>query len=165
MALSNSEIKFKGESLVVLGESLKVGAPVPQFKLTATDMSTVASDNFAGEKFIILTVPSLDTPTCAIEAKKFNEKASKSAKILLVSRDLPFAQKRYCAAEGVENLVMASDYKDHSFGKSFGVEIRDWSLHARAVFSVDASGVIQHVEYVEDVSAEPDYEAALSAIA
>ena len=116
---------------------------------------------------LIASVPSLDTPVCAIETKRFSEEISKlgpDVACLVVSLDLPFAQKRWCGAEAVENIVTGSDYKYRSFGEDFGVYIQDMGLLARAIFLADKEGKIQHVEYIPDISEEPNYQAVLSKI-
>ncbi len=158
---------FKGAPLALGGKPLKVGDMLPPFKLTGSDMQDVRSDTFKGKPLVIAAVPSLDTPTCAIETKRFNEEVAKHQKsftVLTVSMDLPFAQKRWCGTEGVENVVTASDFKYREFGPAFGVAITDWGLLARAVFVADASGKLTHVEYVAKVEEEPDYGAALKAL-
>ncbi len=167
MNSSNQNISFKGAKLTIKGKALKVGDSIPSFLLTANDMSDIKSDSFKGKALIISIVPSLDTPTCALQTKRFNKEAtelSSKATILTVSRDLPFAQKRWCGAEAVANVVTASDFKYRSFGEAFGVEIPDWGLLARAVLVVNPQGKITHIEYVPEVSQEPNYEAALKAV-
>ena len=161
---TNKNVTFKGAPLEILGRELRVGDPMPAFKLTGTDMGDITSDKFKGKVLILSVVPSLDTPTCAIQTKKFNTSAGEvpNVAILTVSMDLPFAQKRWCGAEGATNLTTGSDYKYRSFAEPFGVLIKDWGLLARAIFVVDASGKIAHIEYVKEISAEPDYEAALA---
>lgn len=157
---------FKGTPLTILGNETKIGDKVPAFKLTGTDMSDVTNSTFEGKTLIILAVPSLDTPVCSLETKKFSNKIQKlgdKVALLAVSRDLPFAQKRWCVAEGVENITTASDYKYRTFAEQFGVLIQDWQLLSRAVFVI-TDGVVKFVEYVSEISAEPDYEAVLKAI-
>lgn len=163
---SNTNLTFKGKPLTVRGNVQRVGAPLPKFHLTANDMSDVTNESFAGKILIVSSVPSLDTPVCSIETKRFNDEAAKlspDVAILTVSLDLPFAQKRWCGAEGVTNLVTASDYKYRSFGDAFGVYLEELGLLARAVFVADRNGKLMHVEYVPEIASEPNYEAALSA--
>jgi thiol peroxidase len=158
---------FKGAPLTLLGTEVKVGQTLPEFKVTGVDMADITSAQFSGAKLVILSVPSLDTPVCSVEARRFSEEAAKlgsNVKILTVSRDLPFAQKRWCGAEGVENLVMGSDYKYRSFAEQFGVLINDWQLLSRAVIVVNEKGTVTHVEYVPEISQEPDYAAALESL-
>lgn len=166
MNKTNQNITFKGNKITILGNELKEGQVVPDFQLTANDMSDLSINNFKGKVVIISTIPSLDTPVCSIETKRFNEEASNlsdSVVILTVSRDLPFAQKRWCAAEGVSKVVTASDYKHRSFGSAFGVEIKELGLLARAIFVVGKDGKITHTEYVQEIAQEPDYSLALNA--
>jgi thioredoxin-dependent peroxiredoxin len=158
---------FKGSKIALAGKELKVGDKFPAFQLVSTDMADLSSGEFEGKNLLVIVVPSLDTPICSTEAKRFNTEAtnlSPDLKILVVSRDLPFAQKRWCGAEGVENLQTASDYKYRTFGEQTGTLITDWQLLSRAIFVVNAAGTIQHVEYVPEVSAEPNYEKAISAV-
>ncbi|MCC6931927.1 MAG: thiol peroxidase [Deltaproteobacteria bacterium] len=166
MSKTNKGITFKGNALTLQGTELKEGTRMPSFKLTAGDMSDLASESFNNKALIISVVPSLDTPVCSIQTKRFNQETSSlgsNVVVLTVSLDLPFAQKRWCGAEGVENVVVASDYKYREFGEKFGVHIKEWGLLSRALFVVDASGIIKHVEYVQDISNEPDYVTALTA--
>jgi thiol peroxidase len=167
MAKTNETITMKGNPLKVEGRCVEEGVPAPSFKLTAADMSDVTNTNYAGKVLVLLSIPSIDTPVCAIETKRFNQEAaalSKDVVIASVSRDLPFALKRWCAAEGVERVVTLSDYKYRSFGQEFGVELPDLGLLARALFVVDKAGKVVHVDYVSEVAEEPDYVAALEAV-
>ena len=167
MTTSNKNITFKGSPLTILGNELKVGDAMPAFTLTANDMSDLKSDAFKGKVLILSVVPSLDTPVCSLQTKRFNQEVaeiSKDVPVVTVSYDLPFAQKRWCGAEGVSNVVTASDYKYRSFGEAFGTLIKEWGLLCRAVFVVDKSGRIAYVEYVSEVSAEPTYEPVLKRV-
>jgi thiol peroxidase len=167
MAKNNEKITMKGNPLKVEGRCIEEGVPAPTFTVTAGDMSDVTNAKFAGKVVVLLSLPSIDTPVCAIEAKRFNQEAaalSQEVVIASVSRDLPFALKRWCAAEGVERVVTLSDYKHRSFGKQFGVELPDLGLLARALFVIDKSGKVAHVDYVTEVAEEPDYQAALAAV-
>ena len=159
-------VTFKGSNiLTLLGAERRVGEKMPALKLVANDMSDFTEQQLAGKKIIISVVPSLDTPVCSIQTKRFNADASTvpNVAVLTVSLDLPFAQKRWCGAEGVKNVITASDYKYRGFGENFGCYLKEWGLLSRAIFVVDSKGVIQHVEYVPEISSEPNYEAALSA--
>ncbi len=159
--------KFKGEDLTLMGNVLKVGDTVPQFTVTGNDMADLSSKSLAGKTMIISAIPSIDTPVCAIETKRFNDEVSKMANppvVLTVSMDLPFAQKRWCGSEGVTAVITASDYKHRNFGEAFGVHIKEWGLLSRAVFVVDKSGKIVHAQYVPEVSSEPDYESVMDAV-
>ena len=161
------EITLNGNKFSLVGEELKVGAAAPGFTLSANDLSDVSLKDFKGRVVVLTTVPSLDTPTCSIETARFNQEAGKlgdKVKILTVSRDLPFAQSRWCAAQGIKNLQTLSDYKNTSFSKDYGVFIEGLCLLARAVFIIDAQGVIRYIQFVEEVSNEPDYGAVLKEI-
>ena len=167
MAKSNETITMKGGALKVEGRCVEEGMPVPSFTLTAADMSDATNASFAGKVVVLLTIPSIDTPVCAVETKRFNEEAaslSGDVVIAAVSRDLPFALKRWCAAEGVARVTALSDYKYRTFGKAFGVDLSDLGLLARAVFVIDKSGKVVHVDYVTEIANEPDYAAALAAV-
>ena len=167
MAKSNDKITMKGNPLKVEGRCIEEGTSAPAFTLTAADMSDSTNATFAGKVVVLLAIPSIDTPVCAAETKKFNEEAaslSHDVVIASVSRDLPFALKRWCAAEGVDRVVTLSDYKYRTFGKQFGVDLPDLGLLARALFVVDKAGKVVHVDYVSEVAEEPDYQAALAAI-
>ena len=167
MAKSNKTITMKGNPLKVEGAAVEEGAQAPSFKLTAADMSDVTNATHANKVVVLLAIPSIDTPVCAIEAKKFNQEAislSEDVVVASVSRDLPFALKRWCAAEGVSRVVTLSDYKYRTFGKSYGVELPDLGLLARAVFVIDKGGKVVHADYVTEVAEEPDYSAALAAV-
>lgn len=166
MAKTNQNITFKGNKISVLGTPVSEGQKLPSFKLTGTDMSDITNATFAGKSLIVSVVPSLDTPVCATQTKRFNQEIDKlggSAAVLTVSLDLPMAQKRWCGAEGVSSVVTASDYKYRGFGEDFGCYIQELGLLARAVIVADKTGTIRHVEYVDEVTKEPDYDAALKA--
>lgn len=167
MAATNENILFKGSKAAVVGPSLTAGAKLPPFKLTGVDMSDITNSSFAGKVLVLSVVPSLDTPVCAVQTKRFNSEAanlSADVVILTVSLDLPFAQKRWCAAEGVDRVVTASDYKYRGFGETFGVYLRDLGLLTRAIFIADKAGVVRYVDYVSDVGQEPNYDAAINQI-
>lgn len=167
MATENTNITFKGDKLPISGSSLKVGDMLPSFTATATDMSDFKSETLKGNVVVISTVPSLDTPTCSIETKRFNTESQKlgnNVKIVTLSMDLPFAQKRWCGTEGVESVITVSDYKHRDALNKFGAFITSWGLFARAIFVADKSGKITYVEYVNDIAAEPEYAKVLDAI-
>jgi len=162
-----TKITFQGNKLTLLGTALKSGSKMPAFTLTAQDMSDLSSTKYAGKVLIISVVPSLDTPTCDLQTKRFNKEADKlgsNVQILTVSLDLPFAQKRWCGAEGASRVETGSDYKHHSFGQAFGCLIKEWGLLARAVFVIDKSGTVAFAEYVPNISDEPNYEEALKSV-
>ena len=158
---------MKGKPITLLGPAIKVGQKAPDFEVVANDLSTVKFSSFAGKTCIIASVPSLDTSVCDMETRRFNEKAGQLGSdvvVLTISMDLPFAQKRWCGAAGVKNVVTLSDHRDASFGKTYGVLIKDLRLLARAVFVVDNKGVVRYVQIVPEIATEPDYDAALKAV-
>lgn len=160
-------ITFKGGPMTLLGPELKVGQPLPAFTVTGQDLADITHANYAGKVLVLSVVPSLDTPVCAVQTRTFNEKAaglSGDVAILTVSLDLPFAAKRFCAAEGIEAVQTGSDYKHQSFGITFGVKIKELGLLCRAVFVADKSGKLVHVEYVSEATNEPNYDAAMQAV-
>lgn len=160
------QITMKGDPLTLLGEPVQVGQKVPDFKVLANDLSVVKSADLEGKVSIICSVPSLDTSVCDTETRKFNERAAKLGSdiaIWTISMDLPFAQKRWCGAAGVEVVKTLSDHRDASFGKVFGVLIKELRLLARAVFVLDKQGVIKYTQLVKEITEEPDYDAAIKA--
>ena len=165
MASSHHPLTFKGDPLTLLGREVKPGDHVPDFVLTGNDMADLTINQFRGKNLIIASVPSLDTPVCSNETKRFNQEVTKlpNMAVLTVSLDLPFAQKRWCGAEGATNVVTASDYKHRGFGEAFGVFIKEWGLLSRAVFVVDKAGKVVYVQYVPEVSSEPDYAPIIAA--
>ncbi|MGE5219738.1 MAG: thiol peroxidase [Chloroflexota bacterium] len=162
-------VKFKDATLTLLGNEVKVGQNAPDFKVQkSADLSDYTLASGTGKTRIIATVPSLDTPVCDLETKRFNEEASKLAnvEVVCVSMDLPFAQKRWCGAANVDKVVTASDHRDASFGKNYGVLISGGPLDrvlARAVFVIGADNKLKHVEYVPNIGEQPNYDAVLAA--
>jgi thiol peroxidase len=159
-------ITFKGGPMTLIGPELKVGEKLPPFKLTGQDLADLTPDHFAGKVLVLSVVPSVDTPVCATQTRRFNEQAAKvgdNVRILTVSMDLPFAAKRFCGAEGISAVVTGSDYKHQQFGTDFGVKIKELGLLCRAVFVADRQGKIVHAQYVSEATQEPDYDAALAA--
>ena len=157
---------FQGNPLTLLGPELKVGDKAPDFVLLANDLSAVNLQKTAGKVRLISVVPSIDTPVCDLQTRHFNQDASNLGEgvvILTVSMDLPFAQKRWCAAAGVDRVVMLSDHRDASFGAAYGTLIKELRLDSRAIFVVDRNGAIKHVEYVKEITNHPNYDAALLA--
>lgn len=164
MNTTNKNVTFKDKPITVSGKELKVGDAAPVFKLTGLDLQDVNSSSYARKVLVLSFVPSLDTPVCSIETKKFNSQAANLGDkivILTVSMDLPFAQKRWCGIEEVENIQVASDYKYRDIGQKYGVSLEDLGLLTRAVFVIDQTQTIRHVEYVKEVTNEPDYDTAL----
>lgn len=160
-----ASITFKGNPVTLLGNEAKVGEKAPDFKVLANDMSEVTLADSNGQVRLISVVPSIDTGVCDAQTRRFNEEASKlgNVKILTVSVDLPFAQKRWCAAAGIENVQTVSDHRDLSFGEAYGVAIQELRLLARAVFVVDSNDTITYAEYVSEATDHPNYEAAIEA--
>jgi thioredoxin-dependent peroxiredoxin len=163
-----ASVTLKGNPVTLVGQELKVGDKAPDFKLQKNDLSDYTLDQSAGKTRIIISVPSLDTPVCDQETRRFNEEAAKlpNAEVICVSADLPFGQKRWCGAAGVEKIVAASDHRDVSFGKNYGCLISGGPLDrvlARAVFVVDPEGNLKHVEYVKEITEHPNYDQALAA--
>lgn len=164
-----ASITLGGNPVHTNGELPTVGSKATDFNLVKTDLGTATLADFAGSKVVLNIFPSVDTGTCAASVRKFNEKASALAntKVLCISRDLPFAQKRFCGAEGLENVINLSDFKDGSFGKNYGLEITDGplaGLHSRVVVVLDENGTILHTEQVKEIADEPNYDAALAVL-
>lgn len=160
-------ITFKGNPMTLVGNEVKEGDKAPAFKVVGNDLSDIALSDCKGKILVVSVVPSVDTGVCAIQTKKFNEEASKQGDdvvILTVSLDLPFAQKRFCGAEGIEAVMMGSDYKYHEFAENYGVLIKELGLLARAVFVIDKDGKVIHREIVSEATNEPDYDAAMAAV-
>jgi thiol peroxidase len=162
-------VTLKGNPCNLKGTMPKVGTAAPDFKLTKSDLSSVDLASLAGKKKVIVTVPSLDTPVCATETRRFNEKAAGlgNVEVLIVSADLPFAQRRFCETEGIKSVSAASDLRDRSFGERWGVAIADGPLQgvmARAVFVLDENNVVRYSELVPEIAQEPNYDAALNAV-
>jgi thioredoxin-dependent peroxiredoxin len=158
-------VTFKEKPVTLLGNEVKVGDQAPDFKVLANDLSEVTLADTKGSVRLIAAVPSVDTGVCDAEVRRFNEEASKldNVNVLTISVDLPFAQKRWCAAAGIENVQTLSDHRDLSFGKAYGVAIEELRLLARSVFVIDSSDKITYVEYVDEVTNHPNYEAAIEA--
>ena len=160
-------VTIKGNPLDLSGKPVKVGDTAPDFEVVANDLSIVKLSSFRGKVCLISSVHSLDTSVCDIETRKFNEKAGTlgdNIVILTISMDLPFAQKRWCGAAGVENLQTLSDYRFADFGEKFGVLIKELRLLTRAIFIVDEEGIIRYIQIVNELTNEPDYEEALEAL-
>ncbi|RMA58810.1 thiol peroxidase [Ulvibacter antarcticus] len=160
-------ITLGGNPANTLGTLLSKGSTASDFKLTTTDMASKSLSDYSGQRKILNIFPSVDTGICAASARKFNAEASKlnNTKILCISRDLPFAQKRFCASEGLENVEMLSDYKDGSFGKNYQLTITDGAfegLHSRVIMVLDENNKVLYTEQVPEIGQEPDYESALN---
>ena len=163
-----ANVTLKGNPVQLAGSELSAGAQAPDFTLQNNGLEDVTLGASAGKTRIIATVPSLDTPTCHQETKRFNEEAAQleGVEILVVSTDLPFSQGRWCGAEGVDKVSCLSDHRTAEFGKSYGVLIDGGPLDrclARAIFVVGPDNTVKHVEYVSEIAEHPDYDAALAA--
>lgn len=157
-------VTFKGQQVTLVGNEVKVGDKVPHVTVLDNELAEKSISDFKGVR-LISVVPSLDTGVCDAQTRRFNEEAAKlgSVTVLTISVDLPFAQKRWCGASGLENVITLSDHRDLSFGKAFGVVIEELRLLCRSVFVVDSNDTVTYVEYVDEVTNHPDYEAALQA--
>lgn len=164
-----AQVTLGGNPVNTNGELPKIGSLAPQFHLVKPDLSVVSLADFAGSKLVLNIFPSVDTGTCASSVRHFNQSASnlENTKVLCISRDLPFAQKRFCATEGLENVINLSDFKTGDFGKDYGLELIDSALaglHSRVVIVLDENGVVKYEEQVAEIADEPNYEAALAAL-
>ncbi|XCF05165.1 thiol peroxidase [Tamlana crocina] len=162
-------ITLKGNKINTAGNLPETGSKAPDFLLTATDLSTKSLTNYKGSKLVLNIFPSVDTGTCAASVRQFNKEASEleNTKVLCISRDLPFAQSRFCAAEGIENVESLSDFKTGQFGKDYGLEFVDGpleGLHSRCVMVLDENGTVKYTEQVSETVDEPNYKAALEAL-
>jgi thiol peroxidase len=160
-------ITMKGNALTLVRKELKVGDPAPDFEVLDNDLTPVRLSSFKGKVCVVSAVPSLDTPVCDMETRRFNEEAGtlgSDVLILTISMDLPFAQKRWCGAAGVDKVITLSDHRDASFGTTFGVLIKELRLLGRAVFVLDREGTIRYIQIVKEVTNEPDYDAVLEAV-
>ncbi|MCL4148862.1 UNVERIFIED_CONTAM: hypothetical protein GTU68_003017 [Idotea baltica] len=167
MAATNSKLTLRGNPVKVRGEALSLGQPIPLVSVTNAELKDISLEELLGSELVILAIPSLDTPVCQIEVRQFNMKISEThpdTKVVVVSRDLPFAQSRWCAAEGIDNVVVVSDYKHRVFGEAFGVELPDVGILCRAVFVADKEGKLKYLDYVDEISDEPNYDAVLASL-
>jgi thiol peroxidase len=164
-----TKITLKGNPINTIGKLPKVGKKAPKFTLIKNDLSKVKLADFKGSKLILNISPSLDTGTCATSIRKFNKEATKleNTKVLYISRDLPFAQARFCGAEGIDNVITLSDFAKGKFGKRYGLTIEDGpmaDLLSRAIVIINEEGVVTYTQQVPEIVDEPDYEAALKAL-
>ena len=167
MAERKGVVTVEGNLLTLIGNEIKVGDEAPDAEVVDNDVNLVKLSSFGGRVLLVSSVPSLDTPVCDVEVRRFNQEAanlSGDVTILTVSMDLPFAQKRWCGAAGVTRVTTLSDHRNAEFGEKYGVLIKELRLLARAIFVVDRSGVVRYVEIVDDLAHEPDYAAALRAV-
>lgn len=164
-----AKITLKGNAINTSGNLPKIGKKAKNFKLVAADLSVKQLGDYKGSKIVLNVFPSLDTPTCAASVRHFNEAAGKldNTKVLCISRDLPFAQARFCGAEGLDNVITLSDYKRGKFGKKYGLEIVDGPLarlHSRAVIIIDEKGEVIYTQQVPEIVDEPNYEEVMNAL-
>ena len=164
-----ARITFKGNPVQTAGALPAVGSAAPDFKLTKSDLSDTSLKDYLGKRVVLNIFPSLDTPVCAASVRRFNAEATKleNTVVLCVSRDLPFAQGRFCAAEGLNNVITASEYKNSTLSAAYGVRIQDGPLSgllSRAVVIIDENGKVKYTEQVPEIVQEPDYAAALAAL-
>jgi thiol peroxidase len=165
--MGNRTVTIKDKPFTLLGNPVKAGDPAPEAELVANDFSPVKLSSYAGKPRLISVVFSLDTGICDTQTHKFNEEAVKlggGVVVLTISADLPFAQKRWCGASGLENVITLSDYKAMSFADAYGVHIQERRLTSRAVFVVDRQNVVRYVEYLPEVGSHPNYDTALAAL-
>ena len=161
------KVTVKGNPVTLLGEEVSAGQKAQDFKVLNTSLEEVTLSNFKNKIKLIASVPSLDTPVCDLEIKRFNDEASKLSKdlvIIFISMDLPFAQKRFCQANEIKIVKTLSDHRDADFGQKFGVLIKELRLLARAIFILDKNDVIKYIQIVPELSSPPDYDQALSAL-
>jgi thiol peroxidase len=160
-------VTMKGNPITLIGPELKVGDKAPDFVAIDNDLNPVSFDSFRGKVCILSSLPSLDTPVCDMETRRFNDEAGRlgeDVEILTISMDLPFAQKRWCGAAGVDKVHTLSDHRDAAFGQAYGVLIKDLRLLARAVFVVDEDGIIRYAELVNEIASEPNYDSVMKAV-
>ncbi|MCU9614211.1 thiol peroxidase [Caldibacillus lycopersici] len=158
-------VTFKGNPVTLVGSEVNVGDKAPSFTVLANDLTEVSLEDSNGSVRLISVVPSIDTGVCDAQTRRFNEEASKlpGVKVLTISCDLPFAQARWCAAAGIDNLQVLSDHRDLSFGEAYGVHMKELRLLARSIFVIDSSNTITYKEIVSEVATHPNYEAAIEA--
>ena len=162
-----AQVTFKNNPVTLIGNEVNVGDTAPDFKVLANDLSEVTLKDSEGKIRLFSVVPSLDTGVCDQQTRKFNEAAAElgdNVIVYTVSMDLPFAQKRWCGAAGIENVVTVSDHRDASFGEAYGVHMKELRLLARSIFVVDEAGKVAYVEYVSEGTTHPNYDAAIDAV-
>jgi thiol peroxidase len=157
-------ITFNGNPMTLIGVEPAIGKPAPEFTVIDGELKPVKLSDYKGDNLIISSVPSLDTPVCELQTKKFNEEAARlKAKILTISMDLPFAQNRFCKSFNIGNIKICSDYKDREFGQKFGLLIKELGLLTRAVFIIDKDGKVIYKQIVKEVTNEPKYDEVIDA--
>jgi len=161
-------VTMRGNPLTLVGPEITVGQKAPDFSVVTNDMAPVTLADYAGKALALVSVPSLDTPVCAVETRRFNAEAAKlgaDVRILTISMDLPFAQKRWCGAMGIDKVETLSDHREASFGLAYGVLIKELRLLARSVFVVNKNGIVTYAELVPEIADEPFYAGVLNALA
>jgi thiol peroxidase len=167
MSERKGAVTMKGNPLTLVGNEVKAGQMAPDCTLTGNDMSPVKLSEFRGKVCVISSVPSLDTPVCDLETRRFNQEAAalgEDVQILTISMDLPFAQKRWCGAHDIKSVITLSDHREAAFGMAYGVLIEELRLLSRAVFVVDRQGRIRYIQLVKEIASEPDYAAVIEAV-
>ena len=166
MKENSVKITFAGNPLTLLGNEVKVGDMAPDFNSVGAGLAPVKLSDFAGKTIVLAIYPSIDTGVCAAQNRRFNAEANnmKDVVVLSISCDLPFAQSRFCAAEGLENIRTISDHKELEFGQKYGFWIKELRLLARGTVVIDKAGIVKYVEYVSEVTHEPNYDAALAVV-
>ena len=160
-------ITFKGNPFTLLGPELKTGTKAPDFKVVDNSLAPITLGSYSGKIKVISAVPSLDTPVCDTETRRFNKEAAglpENVVVLTISLDLPFAQKRWCGAAGIDRVTTLSDYQERSFAAAYGILIKELKLLARAVFIIDADNTVRYIQVVPEVTNEPDYAAVIAAV-
>ncbi len=157
---------FLGKPVTLVGQQLQLGETAPDFTLLTPDLERQSLSDFTGKKKVISVIPSIDTGICSTQTRTFNKELSdmEDTVVVTVSADLPFAQAHWCGVEGLERAVMLSDYYDNTFGKTYGLLMKEWNLLARAVLVLDAEDKLVYAEYLENVNSEPDYQTAIDAV-
>lgn len=159
--------KFSGNPVTLIGPEMKIGDKAPDFRVVGSDLQVVTLDDYKGKTKIICTVPSIDTPVCDAEIRRFNQEAAtlkSDTVVLTISMDLPFAQKRWCAEADIEWVQTLSDYQELNFATNYGVLIKEFKLLSRSIFVIDTEDVVRYIQHVPEVTDEPDYSAALAAL-
>jgi thiol peroxidase len=162
-----TNVTMKGNPVILLGKEPKTGESAPDATLVANDLSEFKLSSLKGKKVLLSVVPSLDTGICDLQTKRFNKEAAglgKDVAIVTISMDLPFAQKRWCGATGSNQITVVSDHREAAFGQAYGVLIKGLRLLARAIFVVDAKGVLRYKQLVKEITTEPNYDEALAAL-
>jgi thiol peroxidase len=160
-------VTFKGKPVTLLGPEIRVGEKAPDFRAVDAGLAPVTLSDFKGKIKVLVSVPSLDTPVCDMETRRFNQEAAKlpgKVALITISLDLPFAQKRWCGSAGVDRVKVLSDYQDRSFAQSYGVLIKELKLLSRSIFVVGADDVVRYVQHVKEIGMEPDYADVLGAV-